>query len=179
MTVTITRPTAGEYAPYFDRYLSHVPDGNILEILTKQISETAGAVGGLSEKEAGFRYAPGKWSIREIVGHLADTERIFAYRALCFARGEQQGLPGFDENAYAAAAHTDARPLPSVLSEFEAVRAATVAFFAGLDGEELMRRGTANQWEFSVRAVPFIIAGHERHHLGVIKERYLGSTSPA
>src|SRR5947209_16736162 len=156
--VQIARPKPAEYAPYFGTYVDKVPDGDVLTLLARQIEETVGALARLSEADAGFRYAPGKWSIREVVGHVADTERIFTYRALCFARGEKQSLPGFDENDYVAGAKFDARPLAERLAEFRSVRAATLSFFSGLDEEELLRRGVANQKEYTVRSVAFIIA---------------------
>jgi hypothetical protein len=171
---TIARPAPSEYAPYFATYIDKVPDGDVLALLRKQVEETRKALGGLSEKDATFRYAPGKWSIKQIVAHVSDTERIFGYRALCFARAEKQSLPGFDENEYVAAARFDDHALGDLLDELGAVRAASLAFFGGLNAEELMRTGTANQKQYTVRSVAFILAGHERHHLGVIKERYLG-----
>ena len=172
--VRILRPEPSEYAAYFSRYIDQLPQGDILTVLRTQGEETQSTLGALSETDAQFRYAPGKWSIKQIGGHLTDAERIFGYRALCFARGEKQRLPGFDENEYVAAASFDRRSLADHLTEFRAVRAATLSFFSGLSQEELLRRGTANQWEYTVRATPFIVAGHERHHLGVIRERYLG-----
>jgi hypothetical protein len=172
----IERPEPGEYAPYFERYVTQVPpQADILEILRRQVDETAALLGGLSEREAGFRYAEGKWSIREVVGHVADTERIMVYRALCFARGERAALPGFEEDDYVRNARFDARPLADLLTEFRTVRAATIPFFAGLDVEELRRSGTANARPYSVRAVAFIVAGHERHHVRVLNERYLAA----
>ena len=171
--VTIARPAKTEYAPYFGTYVDKVPDGDILSLLSRQIDETVKTLGKLSDEQASFRYAPGKWSIKEIVGHISDTERIFVYRALCFARSEKQSLPGFDENDYVAAASFDARSLADHLEELRAVRAATLKFFGALNAEELLRTGTANQKPYTVRAVPYILAGHERHHLGVVREKYL------
>jgi hypothetical protein len=175
----IERPAAGEYAPYFERYVTQVPEGaDILEILRRQGDETAALLGGLTEQDGGFRYADGKWSIREVVGHVADTERIMVYRAVCFARGERAPLPGFEENDYVRNAKFDARPLADLVAEFRAVRAATIPFFAGLDAEELRRTGTANDKPYSVRAVAFIVAGHERHHVGILRDRYLAGQRP-
>jgi uncharacterized damage-inducible protein DinB len=170
---SITRPAADEYAPYFGRYLEQVPDGDVLDSLRRQVDDTEALVGKLGDRDAGFRYANGKWSIKEVIGHVADTERIMVYRALCFARGETAGLPGFDENEYVAHAKFAARRLGDMLAELRLVRAATVAFFAGLDAEELLRRGTANNRAYSVRSVAFIVAGHERHHARILAERYL------
>jgi uncharacterized damage-inducible protein DinB len=171
--VVIARPAPGEYAPYFAQYIDRVPEGDLLETLRRQVDATVALVSGLSERDAEFPYAEGKWSIKEVLGHVADTERIFGYRALCFARGEQAGLPGFDENAYVRKAGFGARRLSDLVAELRAVRAATVLFFGGLDAEALRRRGTANQREYSVRAVAYVVAGHERHHAGILAERYL------
>ncbi len=175
MPPTIGRPQADEYAPYFERYISKVPaEGiDILGQLSTQIDDTASLFGALTDAEGDFAYGPDKWTVKQVVGHMADTERIFCYRAVCFARGEKVELPGFDENTYAAYAHFGARKLADIITELRAVRAASVAFFAGLDAEELMRRGKANGREYSVRAVPYIMAGHERHHGEIFRERYL------
>jgi uncharacterized damage-inducible protein DinB len=169
----ITRPAADEYAPYYARYIEQVPDGNVLELLQRQATDTAALVGKLTDRDADFRYADGKWSIKEVIGHVTDVERIFVYRALCFARGEPGALPGFEEDEYVARAKFAGRPLGDLVAEFMHVRAATVSFFAGLDAEELTRRGTANNNPYSVRALAFIIAGHERHHVKILAERYL------
>jgi len=170
---SIARPAADEYAPYFGRYIEQVPEGSVLELLRRQVSDTEALVGGLGDRDADYRYADGKWSIKEVVGHVADTERIMVYRALCFARGEAAGLPGFDENAYVAHSGFAGRTLGDLLAEFKSVRAATLSFFAGLDAEALQRRGTANNRAYSVRAVAYIVAGHERHHTAILAERYL------
>ncbi len=171
----IERPAPSEYAPYFERYVSQVGDGDVLEILRRQVDETAALLAGVSDREADFRYAEGKWSVKEVVGHVADTERIMVYRAVCFARGEQAALPGFEENDYVRSARFGARRLPDLVAEFQAVRAATIPFFAGLDAEELRRAGTANSRPYSVRAVAFIVAGHERHHRTILQDRYLAA----
>lgn len=169
----ITRPEASEYAPYFATYIDKVPAGDVLALLTRQVEDTCTLLNGLSASEAGYRYAPEKWSIREVVGHVTDTERIMTYRALCFARGETVMLPGFDENAYVAGASFEARSLADLLDELRTVRAATVSFFASLNEQELARRGRANNREYSVRAFAFILAGHELHHASILRERYL------
>ena len=171
--VAIGRPAPSEYVPYFARYVDLVPGGDVLDLLRRQVDETAAVVGKLSERDGDFRYAEGKWSIKEVVGHIADTERIFVYRALCFARREAAGLPGFDENEYVRHADFPSRSLKELLSEFRTVRAATLSFFSSCGEEALMRRGTANRREYTVRAVAYIIAGHERHHAGILAERYL------
>lgn len=169
----IARPAAAEHAPYFERYIALVPEGDVLELLRRQVDDTVALVGRLNDREADFRYAEGKWSVKEVIGHVADTERIMVYRALCFARGETAALPGFEENEYVARAKFGGRTLGDLLAELKLVRAGTVPFFAGLDAEELMRRGTANSRPYSVRALAYIVAGHERHHATVLAERYL------
>ena len=174
-TAAIARPHESEYAPYYGKYIALVPDGDLIDVLVRQIEDTAQLLGGVTERDAGFRYADGKWSIREVLGHLADAERVFAYRALRFARGDGTPLPGFDENAFVANARFDARPLEDLVGELRAVRAATVALFAGLAPDELARRGVANQTAMSVRAIAYVIAGHERHHGTILRERYLAA----
>jgi uncharacterized damage-inducible protein DinB len=174
----IARPQETEFAPYFGQYIEQVPDGDLLGLLGVQIADTDELLQGLSDEQAGFRYAEGKWSVRQVVGHMADTERIFCYRALCFARSEPNPLPGFDENAYVDAANFDERTLDALLDELRSVRAATLTLFRGLAAEAFERRGIANQREYSVRAIPWIIAGHERHHVALLRERYLAAMRP-
>lgn len=166
------RPAESEYAPYYARYVALVPDGPIVETLRRQIAETSSLLKPLPDDRARHRYAPGKWSVKEVVGHLADSERVFAYRALRFARADGTGLPGFDENAYAAKAGHDERPLADVLEELEVVRAATVALLQGLPDPAWDRGGAANDVHVTVRALAWIIAGHERHHRAILAERY-------
>lgn len=175
MGVRIERPAPSEFAPHFARYIERVPEGDLLEILGRQVDETAGLMRGLSERDAAFRYAPGKWSIKQVIGHVADTERIMVYRALCFARGERAALPGFEEDDYVKHAKFDARPLADLVGELRAARGATIPFFAGLDAEELARTGTANNRPYSVRSLAYIVAGHERHHAAILAERYLAA----
>jgi hypothetical protein len=172
-TTRETRPEAGEHAPYYARYITLVPDGDVVERLVRQIPGTLEFLRSSGEDGGGRRYAPDKWSIRQVVGHLADTERVFAYRALRFARSDATNLPGFDENHFVANARFDARSLASLCDELESVRAASVAFFANLDPDEWGRRGVANNNGMSVRAAAWIIAGHELHHVDVIRTRYL------
>ncbi|MGH7623848.1 MAG: DinB family protein [Gemmatimonadaceae bacterium] len=174
-STVIPYPDATEYAPYFARYIERVPEGDILDTLTRQSAETATLLAGVSESEASFRYAPDKWSIRQVVGHMGDTERIMLYRALSFARGEQAMLPGFDENAYVDDARFDGRSMKGLADEFRLVRAATIPFFAALTPEELRRVGAANNRTYTVRALAWIIAGHEMHHVSLLRERYLSA----
>jgi uncharacterized damage-inducible protein DinB len=143
-----------------------------LKILEDQGRETQQLLAGVSDAKALHRYAPGKWSVKEVVGHVTDTERVFCYRALRFARADDKPLQGFDENAWVPAGRFDARSLEDLAGELDAVRRATIALLRGLDTEALARRGTANNNPISVRALAWIIAGHERHHVGILHERY-------
>lgn len=169
----IPRPGATEYAPFLETYVSKVPDGDLLQLLEQQRRDTQQLLAGLSDVKALHRYAPGKWSIKQVVGHIADSERVFCHRALRFARGDVAPLPGFDENAWMPAARFDARPLGDLAAELDAVRRATLALLRTFDADALARRGTANNKEISVRALAYVIAGHERHHVGILRERYL------
>ena len=173
MTATIPRPDATEYVPYYDTYISKVPKGDVLKVLEDQRRETQQLLSGLSDAKALHRYAPEKWSIKQVVGHLMDTERVFCYRALAFGRADANPLPGFDEKAWAPAGRFDARALKDLAPELDAVRRATIALFSGLDDEALTRRGVANNNPITVRALAWIIAGHERHHVAILRERYL------
>lgn len=170
----IVRPAPDEYAQYYHRYVGLVPDGDIVETLASQVKETAAFLRALPEERGGHRYAEGKWSIREVIGHLADGERIFSYRAMRFARADATPLPGFDENAYVPESGADARTLDSLVAEYEAIRAATVSLFGGIPSEAWHRSGTANGVPMSVRALAWITAGHERHHREILRTRYLG-----
>ncbi|MGV3540115.1 MAG: DinB family protein [Rufibacter sp.] len=170
----IQKPAPGEYNPYFEKYIQLLPDQvDIVEHLQNQQQEVVQLFSRVSEPEADFAYAPGKWSIKELLGHMIDTERIMAYRTLCVARGEQTPLPGFEEEDYVANAHFSGRTLQSLLDEHHAVRAASLALVQNLPEQALVRVGNANGAPASTRALIFIIAGHERHHLNILKERYL------
>ncbi len=149
-----------------------MPAGNLLHILAAQLAATRKLLAPLDERRALHRYANGKWSIKEVIGHVSDVERVFAHRALRFARADATPLPGFDENAYVPEGGFDGRPLDSLLDEFAAVRGASRALFAGLDEEAWRRQGTANGAAVSVRALATIIAGHELHHLALLRDRY-------
>jgi len=173
-TVTIPRPQANEHVEYYARYISQVPEGDLIAMLRDQIMETVSLLRGLPPAKGNYAYAPGKWTIKEVIGHLSDAERVFQYRALTFARAPGTALPGFDENAWVPAGNFGVRTLDDLLEEFQIVRAATVQLARHLDEETLKQRGTANGNEISVRALLYIIAGHERHHLALFRERYLG-----
>ena len=171
-TAAIPRPAAAEYAPYYSKYIDRVPDGDLLRTLEDQARATQALIAGLSEAKALHRYAPGKWSVKEVIGHITDTERVYSYRALRFARGDTIALPGFDENAWVPAGNFDGRSLKDLGAELDAVRRATIALLRGFDAATLARRGTASDNAVSVRAIAWIIAGHERHHVALLHERY-------
>ena len=170
----IARPASSEYAPYYERYVVLVPEGDIVSILERQLETTLQLLRGIDESQAGRRYAPGKWSIKELVGHLIDTERIFSYRALRFARNDKTPLTGFDQDAYVSNANFDDILMNDLAAEFEYLRRSDIRLFRGLREAAWSRRGTANDVEVSVRALAFIIAGHEAHHVQVLKTLYLG-----
>ena len=170
--LTVKRPAATEHHQYYQQYVNLVPDGDYLANLEAQGRENAKFLRGISEQKSTHRYAPDKWTIREVIGHLIDAERVFAYRALTFARGDVTKLPSFDENAWAKESNAADRPMKDLVAEFEAVRAATLAMFRGLTEELFARSGVASDNQVSVRALAYIIAGHERHHVKVLRERY-------
>ncbi len=169
----ISRPAPGEYDPYYGRYIALVPEGDILAILQQQIAPTLAFLRGMTETQSLTRYEAGKWSIKEVLGHLCDAERIMSYRALRIGRGDQTPIPGFEQDDYINGANFDARPWHDLLSEFDMIRAATLALFRGFETAATERLGTANDAAVSVRALAFIIAGHERHHMNILRERYL------
>jgi len=170
--VNAGRPESDEIPAHFVGYIGRVPESDPVAVLAAQIDVTAALLRGLSDTDALKRYAPGKWSIKEIVGHLADTERIMAYRALRIARGDETPLPGFDENAYVPPAKFDARPLSDLVAELRTTRAATLALFRSFDDDAWRRRGTASGKPISVRAIGYMIPGHERHHVEILRTRY-------
>jgi hypothetical protein len=170
----LERPVAGDHLPYYDQYIRLVPDGDVVEILVSQIDETAAFLAPLTAEQAQWRPAPGEWNAVEIVGHLADTERVFSYRALRIARADPTPLSGVDFEQYVAAADFAGRSLADVLEEFVAVRRATVAFFRSLDRAAWGRKGVADGNGISVRSIAYILAGHELHHLADLR-RYHGT----
>ena len=169
----IHRPDDTEYLSYYHRYVSLVPEGDIVVTLARQNEGTLVLLRGLSESQGGFSYAPGKWSIKELVAHLSDAERIFAYRALRFARADATLLPGFEENDYVRNGSFDTFPLTEIISGFAQVRHSTICLFKLMSEEASTRRGKANNAEISVRALAYVIAGHELHHMNVLRTRYL------
>lgn len=167
------RPSPNEYAPYYGKYIELVPDGPILDLLRSQMAETLNLLRSIPEAKGSHAYAPGKWMIKEVVGHVTDAERVFSYRALRFARGDETALPGFDENTYAPNGKFGSRSLQNLTDELEIVRRSTVALFEGLPKDASSRMGTASGNPVSVQALAYIIAGHEHHHAKILRERYL------
>lgn len=174
-SVAASRPSASDYAPSFGRYINLVPEGDILAILETQLGDVLHITASIPESKAGFRYAPEKWSIREALGHTTDTERIFAYRALRFARNDQTPAASFAENEYVQNAIFDQFPLKDLAAEFQHVRQSTLDLFRHLPEEAWLRRGVASNNEISVQALAYLIAGHVQHHLNILRTSYLGS----
>jgi hypothetical protein len=168
----IGRPESNEHSPYFLRYISLVADGDILATLASQTTDLRRALGSLPESRAGHRYAEGKWSIREVVGHLTDTERVFGYRALCVGRGDGTPLPSFDENVFTPNSGHDSIPLAELLEEFETVRKGHLLLFRHFPAEAWTRIGVANHLPVSPRAVAYTMAGHVIHHLKGLRDNY-------
>lgn len=167
----IERPNADEYSPYFSAYVQCVPDGDVLALLEEQTDDVRELAAVIGEVRAGAPYAPGKWSVKDVFLHIADTERVMAYRALRVARADVTPLASFDQDDYVRVGAANHRSLADILGELQAVRAATIALFRGLDAEALARLGVASGKPVSARALAFIIAGHERHHLRVLREQ--------
>jgi hypothetical protein len=171
----VERPGAGEFAPFYAGYVDAAAaagGGDILALLERQVADIRAAFDAFGEARGGHRYAPGKWSVKEVAGHMADAERVFSYRAMRAARADETPLPGFDENAWVTAAGFDRRPLHDLVDDLLVARASSVRLFRGLDAVDFTRRGVANGQPFSVRAAAFIVAGHVAHHLRVLRERY-------
>jgi uncharacterized damage-inducible protein DinB len=170
----IQKPKDGEFAPYAIAYIDQFPDdGNILKLLKEQMKKTKEFFLSIPEEKLTYRYAEKKWSIKEILLHFIDTERIYGYRALRIARNDKIEHPGFDQELFISNVNADKRKVKDILKEYEAVRKATLLFFNGLERKALSRKGISNGNPLSVRAIPYLIAGHELHHLQVIKEKYL------
>jgi len=169
---TVARPQAGEYSPYYDRYISLVQGEDILDTLDQQRRETMTLLCGRNEEDGDFRYAPGKWSAKEVLGHVCDTERVFAYRAMRISRADTTPLEGFEQDDYVRHGPFAKRPLEDLVEDFIAVRRATLSLLRNLDEAAWMRRGIANKNEVTVRGLAYIIAGHELHHRGILEEKY-------
>jgi hypothetical protein len=168
----MVRPEPGEYAPFYETYVSKVQGGDVIAQLESQRLQTAQFFAASTERDGNFRYAPGKWSIKEVVGHLSDSERVFGYRAMRIGRGDQTALPGFEQEDYVKNGNFGEQSLADLVSEFGLVRAATLALLRSFNAEAWGRRGIASDNPVTVRALAFIIAGHELHHREILKERY-------
>lgn len=173
LTTAIGRPGPGEYAAYYEKYIAGVQGNDIVATLDEQRRQMLLLLSGRSESDGEIRYAPGKWTVKQVVGHICDTERVMSYRALRIARGDSTPLAGFDENNYVANAPFATHPLADLIEEFIAVRRATVSLFRNLDEAAWARRGVANNNEVTVRALAYIVAGHELHHRRMLQEKYL------
>jgi hypothetical protein len=168
------RPKAGEHAAYAQADIDFVEGDDIVRTLAAQIENTIAILSPLDDQVAGtLRYAPGKWNLKEVVGHMSDDERIFAYRALCVARNHSRPLPGFDEKDYVRFAGFNSRSFADLLEEFRIVRAASIALFRSLSPDEWLRRGMVNGYSATVRGLAFHMAGHELHHMRIVQEKYL------
>lgn len=170
--LTSTCPARSEYPEYYYSYVDRIGEGNILDLLSAQRETALKVLASIDEGQAKRAYAPGKWTIKEVIGHIVDVERVFAYRALCFARGETAPQPGFDQDAYVRAADFNRRSLDDITREFSQTRDASLGLFRSFQEEVWLQVGVANGAEFTVRSIAYIIAGHELHHLAVIQERY-------
>lgn len=168
----LNRPGSDEYAPYYEKYVSLVPEGDVITTLKRQLDSTLALIRGLNESQGANRYAPDKWSIKELLGHIIDTERIFGYRALRFARNDKTPLPGYEQDDYVRNANFDGRQLSDLANEFEGVRRSNIELFKSFTEDAWSRCGTANDYEVTVLALAHIIAGHEAHHVGILRTRY-------
>ena len=173
MPSTATRPASSEYLPYYARYIQKVPGDDVLAALKNQLRETIAFLNCITNEESVARYEQGKWSVREVVGHMIDTERIFAYRALRIGRGDETPLPGYEQDDYVKRGNFDKVRWSALIEEFELVRRANILMFSGFTDEAWMRSGTANNAPVTARAIAWIIAGHELHHREEIEEKYL------
>jgi hypothetical protein len=169
----INRPEVSEYPQFFAGYVNHMIEKDLF--ITLQNQATITLLEGLDDEKSSFRYEVGKWSLKEVVGHMADTERIMSYRALCIVRGDRRSLAGFDENEYVEAANFDQFSINSLLEDFVIVRKNTLALFEKINGSSWLKQGFVNDNEISVRALGYIIAGHELHHVRVLQNRYLNN----
>jgi hypothetical protein len=168
----MTRPAATEFAPFYASYVARVTEGDPLPALEAQPAEVLTIADRVAPEDELFRYAPDKWSVRQVFGHIVDTERVMGYRAFCIARGETKPLPGFDENEYVARADSEERPVKELAHEFAAVRQANLWAIRRWTDEQWSRMGNANGNPISARAIAYILAGHVRHHIAVLRERY-------
>src|SRR5947209_19957110 len=175
VTPTISRPEPSEYAPYYDRYISLITDNDILTTLDAQRRQMMLLLSGRDEKDGDYRYAPDKWTAKEVIGHVCDAERIFAYRALRISRGDRTPMEPFEQDDYVRNGPFGNRPLAEVIEDYIAVRRATLTLLRNLDEQAWLRRGIANKGEITVRAIEYLIAGHELHHRRMLEDKYFGS----
>jgi hypothetical protein len=168
-----SRPEPGEYAPYYEKYISQIPGNDIVATLEDQRRQTLLLLSGRTDADGDLRYAPGKWSVKEVLGHVNDTERIFAYRALRISRGDRTPLPGFEQDDYVRNGPFSRHPLEDLIEDYIAVRRATISLFRNLDEAAWIRRGVASENQVTVRALAYMIAGHELHHRRILEEKYL------
>jgi hypothetical protein len=171
-TAPSARPDATEYAPFYATYVVRVPEADVVSALRDDGTGIIAALATIPESRGNFRYADGKWSVRELLGHVIDAERIFTYRALRLARGDSTPLPAFEENEYVRTAGSEGRTVADLVDELRAVRESTVRLFASFPTEAWTRTGVVSGREISVRALAYITAGHARHHLAILRERY-------
>ena len=172
----LTRPDRSEYADFYTNYIAGVPEGNVLDFLAKQPGDYRQLLVGISEEAASAAPAAGKWSVKQMLGHVCDAERVMGYRALRFSRGDGTELPGFEQDDYVREANSNSRNLDDLLDEFESVRKATLALFRSLPPGAENRRGMANKNPVTVRALAYIAAGHAKHHYEVLKKRRAGAS---
>jgi len=174
--MNLERPATSEYAPYAKAYIDLVEGSDIVSALTTQQEDAAALIGSFDDRHAGqFVYAPGKWTLKQVINHIIDTERVFAYRALCLARNDLRPLPGFDQDEYVRFGPASQCTIADLREEFTAVRAATIALFRNLPDEAWLRRGSVNEYDVTIRGLAFHIAGHERHHVKIVREKYLAA----
>jgi DinB superfamily len=166
------RPEKTEYDPYYEGYVELVEKEDIIDLLERQKTELSDAFGGFGEDRGNYRYAEGKWSIKELLSHIIDGERMFAYRVFRISRGDKTPIEGFEQDGYIENSHANERSFGDMIDEFENLRSANLLFFRNLQGADWARTGTANEMEISVRALAFIMGGHVRHHLNILDERY-------
>ena len=171
----IERPTEVEFAPFYAGYVALVPEADIVQVLEGQAADLRQRTLAFIPAREQFRYAEGKWSVREVLGHVTDAERVFGYRAFCFSRGDENPLPGFDENDYVARSGFDRCSLADLVEEFDQLRYANLTVLRRLDDDAWRRTGTASGKPVSVRALAYIMAGHVRHHLHILSTRYGGA----
>jgi uncharacterized damage-inducible protein DinB len=169
----LQRPTENEYPEYYQPYIKQVPNGELIQILQENLLAVITLFKGLTEEETNLRYAPGKWSVKEVLGHIIDTERIMTYRLLRVSRGDQTSLPGFNETDYVQAAQTHNLSMESILEDFKAARNAAITLIKNTPEKAWVNNGNANGMEITTRAIAYIIAGHEMHHRKIVEDRYL------